>query len=152
MIRAQLLIIERIIKTSSTTTSLWWSSQWGSIVPTTITIAQPYLTCLWWSWCWRWRRHWCCRWSPPHYPTIITGPWPELTLMSTHHTEARPSAMKGVALTLGHDCRPFAVWHWAFTLGSVMTIAPTLAHVQKLKIPPSFHTDQASLTFAMCVW
>ena len=102
-LRAQLLIIEKIIKTSSTTTSLWWSSQWGSIVPTTITIAQPYLTCLWWSWCWRWRRHWCCRWSP-HYPTIITGPWPELTLMSTHRTEARPSAMKGVALTLGHDC------------------------------------------------
>ena len=68
----------------------------------------------------------------PHYPTIVTGPWPELTLMSAHRTEARPSAMKGVALTLGHDCRPFAVWHWAFILGSAMTIALT-------KIPPSFH-------------
>ena len=34
----------------------------------------------------------------PYYPTIITGPWPELTLMSAHCMEARPSAAKGRVL------------------------------------------------------
>ena len=37
-----------------------------------------------------------------HYLTIITGPWPELTLMSAHCTGAQPSALKGGELTLAH--------------------------------------------------
>ena len=40
--------------------------------------------------------------SSPHYPTVITPPRPELTLMFAHWTEARPTAVEGGQLTLSY--------------------------------------------------
>ena len=68
-----------------------------------------------------------------HYLTIITGPWPELTLMSAHCTGARPSALKGGELTLAHHSGGPLQWYCTTTLALVSLLsAVTVDHWSKL--------------------
>ena len=113
MIRAQLLIIETTIKT--------WDLlhhnifvmvvSVGLYCPTTITIAQPYLTCLLWWWCWMTMKK-----------TLVLSLVP--STLSHHHYWAMTWAYTNVhpshrsATKCDEGCSTYT-WTWLSTICSV---------------------------------